>query len=92
MGLNQLRTGETAKIVAIEGGRGLKQKLLLRGLFEGKLLRVVSNHGPVTVEIDRSIVAIGRGIAQKIVVTRNSQEPEENIGENAKISVSYTVA
>jgi len=69
MGLTQLKTGETAKIVAIEGGRGLKQKLLLRGLFEGKLLRVVSNHGPVTVEVDRSIVAIGRGMAQKIVVT-----------------------
>jgi ferrous iron transport protein A len=69
MGLTQLRAGETARIVAIEGGRGLKQKLLLRGLFEGKLLRVVSNRGPVTVEIDRSIVAIGRGMAQKIVVT-----------------------
>ena len=69
MGLTQLRTGETAKIVAIEGGRGLKQKLFLRGLFEGKVVRVVSNNGTVTVEVDRSIVAIGRGMAQKIVVT-----------------------
>lgn len=69
MALTQLRTGETAKIVAIEGGRGLKQKLFLRGLFEGKVVRVVSNNGTVTVEVDRSIVAIGRGMAQKIVVT-----------------------
>jgi len=71
MALTQLRTGETAKIVAIEGGRGLKQKLFLRGLFEGKVVRVISNHGPVTVEVDRSIVAIGRGMAQKIVVAAN---------------------
>ncbi len=71
MALTQLRIGETAKIVAIEGGRGLKQKLFLRGLFEGKVVRVISNHGPVTVEVDRSIVAIGRGMAQKIVVAAN---------------------
>ena len=71
MSLTQVKTGKTAKIVAIEGGRSLKQKLFLRGLFEGKVVRVISNHGPVTVEVDRNIVAIGRGVAQKIVVAAN---------------------
>lgn len=69
--LTQLRIGETARIMAIEGGRGLRQKLFLRGLIEGKVVRVVSNYGPVTVEVDRSIVAIGRGMARKIVVAKN---------------------
>jgi len=69
MVLTQLKTDEKAKIVAIEGGRGLRQKLFLRGLFEGRVVRVVSNNGTVTVEVDRNIVAIGRGMAQKIVVT-----------------------
>jgi len=68
MVLTQLKTDEKAKIVAIEGGRGLRQKLFLRGLFEGRVVRVVSNNGTVTVEVDRNIVAIGRGMAQKIVV------------------------
>jgi len=71
MSLTQVKTGAIAKIVAIEGGRGLKQKLFLRGLFEGKLVRVVSNNGAVTVEVDRNVVAIGRGMAQKIAVTTN---------------------
>ena len=71
MVLTQLRIGETARIMAIEGGRGLRQKLFLRGLIEGKVVRVVSNYGPVTVEVDRSVVAIGRGMAQKIMVTKN---------------------
>jgi ferrous iron transport protein A len=71
MVLAQLRTGEKATIVAIEGGRGLRQKLFLRGLIEGKAIRVISNYGPMTVEVDRSVVAIGRGMAQKIVVTEN---------------------
>jgi ferrous iron transport protein A len=70
MMLSQLGIGEMARIVAIEGGRGLRQKLFLRGLFEGKVVRVVSNYGPVTVEVDRSVVAIGRGMAQKIIVER----------------------
>lgn len=70
MMLNQLGIGELASIVAVEGGRGLRQKLYLRGLFEGKVVRMVSNFGPVTVEVDRSVVAIGRGMAQKIIVKR----------------------
>lgn len=69
MMLTQLGIGEKAKIVAIGGGRGLRQKLFLRGLFEGKVVRVISNYGPMTIEVDRSTVAIGRGMAQKIVVT-----------------------
>jgi ferrous iron transport protein A len=71
MALTELKTGETAKIVAIEGGRGLQQELFLRGLFEGRVVRVISNHGPVTVEVDRNVVAIGRGMARKIVVATN---------------------
>jgi ferrous iron transport protein A len=70
MTLSQLGAGEVAEIVAIGGGHGLRQKLFLRGLFEGKVIRVVSNYGPVTVEVDRSVVAIGRGMAQKIMVRR----------------------
>ena len=71
MVLTQLRIGETARIMVIEGGQGLRQKLFLRGLIEGKEVRVVSNYGPVTVEVDRNVVAIGRGMAQRIIVTRN---------------------
>ena len=69
MVLTQLKVGEKARIVAIGGGRGLRQKLFLRGLFEGKVIRMVSNYGPATVEVDRNIVAIGRGMAQKIIVS-----------------------
>ena len=70
MMLGQLRIGEMARIVAIGGGRGLRQKLYLRGLFEGKVVRVISNYGSVTIEVDRNVVAIGRGMAQKIIVER----------------------
>jgi ferrous iron transport protein A len=68
--LSQLKPGEQGRVMVIEGGRGVRQKLFLRGLFEGSVVRVISCSGPVTVEVDRNTVSIGRGMAQKIVVRR----------------------
>lgn len=70
MMLTQLKPNELAKIVAIEGGHALRQKLYLRGIFEGCFVRMISCSGPVTVEVDRNIVSIGRGMAHKIRVMR----------------------
>ncbi len=68
--LTNLKAEEQAKIVDIEGGRGIRRKLSLRGISEGSVLRMISSHSPVTVEIDRNVVAIGKDIAQKIRVLR----------------------
>ncbi|MCD6569505.1 MAG: ferrous iron transport protein A [Deltaproteobacteria bacterium] len=69
--LTTLRSGEIAKIVAIEGGQGLRQKLLLRGVSEGSIVRMVSsNRGPVVLEINGSTIAIGRGMAKRIIVQK----------------------
>ncbi|MHC1611114.1 MAG: FeoA family protein [Candidatus Methanospirareceae archaeon] len=68
--LSHLRPGEAGRVIAVEGGHGIRQKLFLRGLFEGSVVRVISSYGPVTVEVDRNTISIGRGIAQKIIVRR----------------------
>jgi len=68
--LSRLKPGEVGRVMAVEGGHGIRQKLFLRGLFEGSVVRVISCYGPVTVEVDRSTVSIGRGMAQKIIVKR----------------------
>ena len=68
--LANLQSEEQAKIVSIEGGRGIRRKLSLRGVSEGSIVRMISSHSPVTVEIDRNVVAMGKGIAQKIRVVR----------------------
>ena len=70
MMLTQLKPNEQAEIVAIEGGHGLRQKLLLRGIHEGAIVRLVSCHGPVIIEVDRNLVSIGRGMARRIIVRR----------------------
>ena len=69
--LNELKPGKWARIVAIEGGRGIRQKLLLRGITEGSVIRMISCYqGPIVVEVNRSIVALGRGMAKKIKIIR----------------------
>ena len=53
----------------IGGGHGIRQKLNLMGISEGSIVRVISNSsGPVTIEVDRNTVSIGRGMARKIRV------------------------
>jgi len=68
--LSHMKNGESARIVEIDGGHGIRQKLNLRGIFEGSNIRVISINGPVTIEIDRNVVSLGRGMAQKIRVAR----------------------
>lgn len=68
--LSRLNPGEQGRIIAVEGGHGIRQKLFLRGLFEGSVVRMISCYGPVTVEVDRNTVSIGRGMAQKVIVRR----------------------
>lgn len=69
--LTRLKTNERARVIAIEGGEQVKQALYLRGLSEGGVFRMISGErGPVLIEIKGSTLAIGRGMAKKIRVTK----------------------
>jgi ferrous iron transport protein A len=69
MMLSDLCQGQRARILAIEGGKVLRQKLFLRGILEGSLVKVLSNsQGPVLLEVNRSTIALGAGMAAKIRV------------------------
>ncbi|MFO7792107.1 MAG: FeoA family protein [Candidatus Saliniplasma sp.] len=70
MKLAQLSPGELAMIVNIHGGRGFKQKLALKGITENCIVRIISSHGRITLEVNRNTVSIGRGMAAKIRVRR----------------------
>jgi len=70
MRLNQLEPGEKGRVISIHGGRGFRQKLAFKGITEGRIVRIVSSRGPITLEVDRNTVSIGRGMANKIRVSR----------------------
>jgi ferrous iron transport protein A len=69
--LTELNPGEQGTVVAVQGGRGIQARLRTLGLAEGQTIRKVSAlawGGPVVVEVNRTQVAIGRGMARKILV------------------------
>ena len=55
---------------SLEGGHGAMQRLTDMGLIPGERLKVLHNsgHGPVTVLIKGAKVALGHGLAVKIIV------------------------
>ncbi len=72
--LSRMEAGQSGIVVQIQGGHGLVNRLSALGIRPGKRITKVSSmfmRGPVTVEIDRSQVAIGFGMAKAITV-----EPE----------------
>jgi ferrous iron transport protein A len=71
LSLVELKANQKAKVVEILGGLGLKQRLLSLGIYPGRELTKVSNfvlRGPVTVKVGRTTLALGYGMAQKILV------------------------
>ncbi len=69
--LSELGRGKTAKISSIVGGFGLRRRISTLGIRAGKIVKVVSSQpfkGPIVVDVDDMRIAIGRGMADKVIV------------------------
>jgi ferrous iron transport protein A len=69
--LTQMRPGETGIVEEIQGGYGFIRKLQSLGVRPGKRVVKVSSHfwrGPQTVEIDNMKIAIGFGMAKRMLI------------------------
>jgi DtxR family Mn-dependent transcriptional regulator len=69
----KLGTGESGIVKSYAGGRGMLGRCLSMGFTPGSLVKMLKNFGsgPVLVKVHDTEVALGRGIAEKIVVTKN---------------------
>jgi len=70
MALSGVDAGKNVILIDIEGGRGIRSKLYSMGLVPGAKLTVLNQNvaGPIMINIKNSKLAIGQGIAQKIIV------------------------
>ena len=69
--LTQLQPGETGIVEEMQGGYGYIRKLQSMGVRPGKRVNKVSSHfwrGPQTVEVDNMQIAVGFGMARRILV------------------------
>ena len=69
--LSRMEAGQSGTVVQIEGGRGLINRLSALGVRPGQRVTKVSSmfmRGPVTIEVGNAQVAIGFGMAMRIIV------------------------
>ena len=69
--IHDLKNGEPAKIKEIIGGRHFIGKAESLGIREGVQITKVSSqmmHGPVTVKVGQTQIALGHRMAKKIII------------------------
>lgn len=69
--LTQMQLDEAGVVMEIQGGCGFIRKIESMGVRRGKTITKVSSHfwrGPQTVEVDNIQIAIGFGMAKRILV------------------------
>ncbi len=69
--LARMQTGQSGVVVQIQDGHSLVNRLSALGIRPGKRITKVGSmfmRGPVTIQVDRAQVAIGFGMANKIMV------------------------
>ena len=71
LSLVQTKPNHRGKVVEISGGAGLANKLMTMGIYKGKEIAKLSHiglRGPVVIKSGRSILALGHGVASKIIL------------------------
>ncbi len=69
--LSRMQAGQSGTVVQIQGGHGLVNRLNSLGIRPGKRITKVSSmfmRGPVAVQVGTAQLAIGFGMANRIIV------------------------
>ncbi|MBN1759270.1 MAG: ferrous iron transport protein A [Chitinispirillaceae bacterium] len=69
--LAELKSGDNGVVTSITGGFGMVRKLNALGIYEGRMILKVSTQwmrGPVVIRVGSTEMAIGYGMAGKIMV------------------------
>ena len=69
--LGRMEAGQSGTVVQVQGGRGLISRLSALGIRPGQRVTKVSSmfmRGPVTIQVGNAQVAIGFGMANRIIV------------------------
>jgi ferrous iron transport protein A len=69
--LDQIYENKKATVIDIQGGQRIRQRLGQMGIHPGDIITILrygALRGPILIEIHGSQVALGRGIASKVIV------------------------
>ncbi|MBN1914013.1 MAG: ferrous iron transport protein A, partial [Candidatus Omnitrophica bacterium] len=66
-----MKEKQKGKISLIDGGFALRNRMMSMGLYEGREITKLSHfalRGPVAIKVGRSVIALGHGMASKIIM------------------------
>jgi ferrous iron transport protein A len=69
--LDRMKSGQKGKVFKITGGRTVQLRLEALGVFPGTNIKKISaflSGGPIVFEAEKTQIAIGFGMAQKILI------------------------
>lgn len=69
--LSSLKVGQSGIVTRIQGGQGIINRLSALGIRSGRKVTKISSmfmRGPVTVQVGNSQIAIGFGMANKVMI------------------------
>jgi ferrous iron transport protein A len=69
--LSSLKAGQSGIVTRIQGGQGIINRLSALGIRSGRRVTKISSmfmRGPVTVQVGNSQIAIGFGMANKVML------------------------
>lgn len=69
--LVQMKENRKGKVIEILGGTNLQERLMNMGVYKGKEIAKLSHiglRGPVVIKTGRSILALGHGVAAKVIL------------------------
>ncbi|MCD6510376.1 MAG: ferrous iron transport protein A [Thermoprotei archaeon] len=67
--LLMLNPGEEGEVIQIDGGWGIVRRLAELGIYPGAIVRMMNKSwGPVVILVSGVRIAIGRGMARRILV------------------------
>jgi len=76
--LAEMKTGQTGTVVEVLGGHGLIRRLDALGIRPGRKVTKLSSalfRGPVMLRVNSTQVAVGFGMARKIIVEAEKHPP-----------------
>ncbi len=71
MSLVEMLPGQEGTVIAIDGGQGVVNRLWVMGIFPGRKITKLSSlpaQGPVVIKVGNQELALGRGMAQRVIV------------------------
>ena len=78
--LNRVPAGRTVVVVSLAGGRGLTGRLVRMGVSVGSQVEVIRSSngrgGPTLIGKGDMRLAIGRGMAERIIVASNARREQ----------------